>query len=314
MEIATFAPVLIPTLNRYEHFRRCVESLSRCTYADQTELVIGLDFPPSEKYVEGWKKICEYVNTISGFGKVTIFRREENFGVDKNIDDISEYAAKKYDCYIFSEDDNEFSPNFLDYINQGLDIYKDNPQVFAICGYNYPIDLSDYNKAYYFSHEFAAWGYGGWFEKAKRVSDIIKSPKYVIDLYKSYPLSVYFKNNLKLMVLSTRIGDGFLGDIYLTSFLHSHNVFTVFPSVSLVRNWGHDGSGINCSLMEKSLEEIYTKQRIADESTFSFDNDLPIEINKNINKKIVSFKHKSFAEKIKQFICFVLIRMYAKFK
>lgn len=314
MEITAFAPVLIPTLNRYEHFRRCVESLSRCTYADKTELVIGLDFPPSEKYVEGWKKICEYVNTISGFGKVTIFRREENFGVDKNIDDISEYAAKKYDCYIFSEDDNEFSPNFLDYINQGLDIYKDNPQVFAICGYNYPIDLSDYNKAYYFSHEFAAWGYGGWFEKAKRVSDIIKSPKYVIDLYKSYPLSVYFKNNLKLMALSTRIGDGFLGDIYLTSFLHSHNVFTVFPSVSLVRNWGHDGSGINCSAMEKSLEEIYTKQRIADKSTFSFYNDLPIEINKNINKKIVSFKHKSFAEKIKQFICFVLIRMYAKFK
>ena len=49
----TFYPVIIYTLNRYEHFRRCVESLARNTHAEQTELVIGLDYPPSEKYVEG---------------------------------------------------------------------------------------------------------------------------------------------------------------------------------------------------------------------------------------------------------------------
>ena len=47
----TFYPVVIPTLNRFDHFRNCVESLVRCTHADKTELIIGLDFPPYEKYI-----------------------------------------------------------------------------------------------------------------------------------------------------------------------------------------------------------------------------------------------------------------------
>ncbi len=312
MEITTFAPVLIPTLNRYEHFRRCVESLSRCTHADKTELVIGLDYPPSEKYIEGWEKICSYVSTISGFAQVTILKREYNYGVQENVYDIRKYASKKYDRFIMTEDDNEFSPNFLDYINQGLEIYKDNPQVYAICGYNYPIDMSSYKYNYYFSHEFAAWGYGSWFEKQEKVFKIIQSPKYVIDFYKSYPLSVYLKNNFKLMSLATRIGDGFLGDVYLTSYLHSRKAYSVFPKISKVRNWGHDGTGINCGTMEKKLEVLYTKQSIDEETEFNFSEDLPIGINKFVNRKVQAFMKPPFRMIIRRLLSFILIWLYAK--
>lgn len=68
-EIREYAPILIPTLNRYKHFRRCVESLSKCTHAEKTELVIGIDYPPVEKYREGWEKISEFITTITGFKK-----------------------------------------------------------------------------------------------------------------------------------------------------------------------------------------------------------------------------------------------------
>ena len=33
-----FAPVLIPTLCRYDHLKRCIESLSACTHAEKTDL------------------------------------------------------------------------------------------------------------------------------------------------------------------------------------------------------------------------------------------------------------------------------------
>ena len=49
-EIKEFAPVLIPTLNRYEHFKRCLESLERCTWAEKTDVYVALDFPPSDKF------------------------------------------------------------------------------------------------------------------------------------------------------------------------------------------------------------------------------------------------------------------------
>jgi hypothetical protein len=311
MKIECYAPVLIPTLNRYEHLKRCVESLSKCTHADKTELVIGLDYPPSEEYVEGWKKICDYVQNISGFAVVTVLKRDYNYGVLKNFRDIKEYASKKYDRFIISEDDNEFSPNFLDYINKGLEIYKDNPNIYAICGYNYPIDMSGYEFEYYFSHEFAGWGYGSWFEKQEKVFKIIQSPKYVIDFYKSYPLNVYFKNNFKLMYLATCIGDGFLGDVYLTSYLHSRNMFTVFPKESKVRNWGHDGSGANCGILQDA--SFYSSQPIDGRSDFVFEN-IPFSINKKINRRIVSFKNIPFKSKIRVLLLFVLVWTYVRIK
>lgn len=51
-----YAPVIIPTLNRYDHFIKCLESLEKCSGAEYTEVFVALDFPPSNKYIEGWKK------------------------------------------------------------------------------------------------------------------------------------------------------------------------------------------------------------------------------------------------------------------
>ena len=62
MEIITYAPVLITTLNRYEHFVRCLESLERCTGSENTEVYVALDYPPSEKYKGGWVKISSYLS------------------------------------------------------------------------------------------------------------------------------------------------------------------------------------------------------------------------------------------------------------
>lgn len=47
VKITHYAPVIIPTLNRYVHLKRCVDSLAKCTHAPDTELIIGLDYPPT---------------------------------------------------------------------------------------------------------------------------------------------------------------------------------------------------------------------------------------------------------------------------
>lgn len=125
----TFYPVIIPTLNRYTHLRRCVESLARNTHASETELIIGLDYPPSEKYVEGYRQVKAYLPTITGFKKVTIFERPENWGAVKNYTHLINYVFNTYDAFIATEDDNEFSPCFLDYMNLMLQRYKDDHRI-----------------------------------------------------------------------------------------------------------------------------------------------------------------------------------------
>ena len=108
MEKKIYAPVIIPTLNRYNHFKRCLESIEMCTGAEYTEVYVGLDYPPSEKYIEGWKKIDNYLaekEKNNRFKRLIVFRRGHNCGVGVNGSNGSllvEEVSKTYDRYIFS--------------------------------------------------------------------------------------------------------------------------------------------------------------------------------------------------------------------
>lgn len=80
-------------------------------------LVIGLDFPPSEHYQDFFKK-KECLHTIQSFKEIIILEAERNLGVVANCNRLYDYVQKQgYDSYIFTEDDNEFAPIFLEYIN-----------------------------------------------------------------------------------------------------------------------------------------------------------------------------------------------------
>ena len=68
MEKLICAPVIIPTLNRAEHFVRCIESLKKCKYAERTEIFISVDFPFLKRHEEGYDKIKKYLKgTFSKF-------------------------------------------------------------------------------------------------------------------------------------------------------------------------------------------------------------------------------------------------------
>ena len=50
MEINMYAPVIMPTLNRYDYFRQSIVSQKKCSGADKTDVYIGLGYSPLEKY------------------------------------------------------------------------------------------------------------------------------------------------------------------------------------------------------------------------------------------------------------------------
>ena len=253
-----YAPIFIPTLSRYEHFKRCVESLAKNKYAKETELYIALDFPLNETHWEGYNKIIEFVDIIKGFKAINIIKREENFGVLLNIQEGRKVVLQKYDRIIFSEDDNEFSPNFLEYINKGLRKYEFDQNVSAICGYRHPIKLSkNYFNNYFFYKGFSAWGYATWRHKpikldysTNELKNFIKNKEHIIEL--NYISGRHYKNVLESIVKNkNRRGDfaAFLSNI-------EKKQSCVFPVISKVRNHGHDGSGVNCVTNDTKLFSI----------------------------------------------------------
>ena len=285
-----YAPVIIPTLNRYEHFRKCLESLEKCTGAEFTDVYIALDYPPSDKYVDGWKKNDEYLRDKeinNRFKSLTVFRRETNyfFSGKGNAKTAIEDATKKSDSYIFSEDDNVFSLNFLEFINKGLETFKDRSDVYAICGYShYPIyDFKfDTNNYIFHNTDFSAWGYGIYKDKSTQLTKEVNEDRIlqkefswrkvpqIYRLYGSYRC-------LQSIQCGFQYGDYWIHDGVVTIYNIIKGQYLVVPKDSKVRNIGWDNSGQSFSNGMPTKYQQHAKkqlsQTIDDKSTFDFEGD-----------------------------------------
>jgi len=271
-----FAPVVIPTLNRHMHLKQCVESLSSCTHADKTDLFIFLDYPLKDGHKAGYELIKTYLPNIKGFKTVNVIMRENNFGPVANFSKSIEYVFERYDRLIFSEDDNEFSPNFLDYINKGLDKFENNNNVFAVCGYNFPAESPPkYKYNYFFYQRFSAWGTGIWKNKFpvepvwdyNKIAEFTNNKNYANILKRQaerhyYRLLYCIKNKITIY-----------GDEVLILICIIRNQYCVYPVESKVRNNGHDGTGVHGSLI---VNNLYSKQKIDDSTEFEYNGEAPL--------------------------------------
>ena len=270
-----YAPILIPTLNRYNHLKRCVESLAKCTHADKTDLFIALDYPLKEEHWEGYRQIKEYVSSIEGFNTITIIQRDHNYGPVENFSNAQNQIYEKYDRIICSEDDNEFSPNFLDYINKGLDRYEDDPKIIAICGdegvFKPPVD---YEQNYVIRKGFSAWGYGTWLHRKYKT---IYTPEELKSFLKEKDmrrwLRFYYKNHYYTILSYIMNKKAIWGDGAIAVDMIAQDTFCVYPTKSLVRNYGHDGSGVHGGYIQDSP---YSKVEIDNRPTFEYIGEAPV--------------------------------------
>lgn len=302
-----FAPVLIPTLNRHMHFKRCVESLSVCTHADKTDLYIFLDYPLKDSHWEGYELIKAYLPNIKGFKTVNVIEREKNYGAVDNIFKSLEYVLERHDRLIFSEDDNEFSPNFLDYINKGLDRFEDDENVLAVSGYCQPIKIpKNYDGNYHYQRRLAAWGFGTWKKKWKSfnysIEELISYTKKCANALKLYKRS---QIHLVSVLEAIKYRTDFYGDVAVGFYMTmNENVRCINPTISKVRNHGHDGTGVHCGSMQS---DVYKIQEIDNEKEFKF-----IDATRNdylIQKELRKFFGLSIKGKIKAlkaYVCFKL--------
>lgn len=249
--ITHFAPIIIPTLCRYNHLKRLLESLSANKYADKTEVYIGLDYPSKESHWDGYRKICSLLESeVYPFKALHVIKRERNygFGPQGNFYTLRHMIEDKYDRYIVTEDDNEFSPLFLEYININLEKYKERRDVFCVCGYQFKDLNIETDATQLLMPLFNAWGTGYWTDKRK-LCDKYTTHEGIKTLIDDKNVRRHFSKKLKLLyldLLKCYKQQRILGDVIISAYLIHKNMTCVFPVKSLVRNWGWDGSGTNC--------------------------------------------------------------------
>ncbi len=253
-----YAPIIIGTHDRYEHLKKCIQSLAKNKLASESVLIVGIDFPASHQYIENNKKIIDFCEDLTGFERVIIHKRKSNLGGFENFRQLREFAFNLSDRVIISEDDNLFHTDFLSYINKGLDLYKDNDDVFSVCGYNFePISKENHKNGTLFLKSYSAWGTGLWRDK-----------------FNSMPLgkgeyNYLLKSFRKIKEVNTSIGmhvlgnymhalkrDKVYGDTWISLYLYEKNKYCLFPESSLVKNFGHDGSGEHCRVNNVLNEQV----------------------------------------------------------
>lgn len=255
-----FVPVVIPTLNRVNHLSRCIMSLADNYGADNTDLIISLDYPPDEKYFEGYNEVKDFLSEDGWkqkFKSVQVIIQEKNLGPNKNILYLYEIAEKQCDCCIFTEDDNVFSTNFLLYVNKGLGIFKDDERVLGICGRKEVEWKAKKDDTVTASKIFPGYGVGIWFEKEKRLANeakrlLLKKESFSFDnlmrlrkrnkvLFNKYVLSVLINRKKPFWV------DGELAMIDTTRAIYMYYTdhFCIVPITSKSDTRGDDGSGVN---------------------------------------------------------------------
>lgn len=276
-----YAPVIIPTLNRYDHFQKCLESLEQCVDADKTTVYIGLDYPPSEKYVDGWKRIDSYLKEKEEhhlFRELIVIRREVNCGIlgEKSNGRLLHNQLKKegYDRCIFSEDDNLFAPNFLVYMNKGLDIFYGDDDVLCICGYTHPYSLKFKDNTFFFHNVYcSAWGVGEWIHKVdeyRRWTD----PKKFRDSFSLSNLMKIFKVGRRKVLIYLNLCKNYepvpMTDYNMGVYAALNDKNVVCPKISLVRNIGCDGTGLSFHEVDREYTERMNSQPISCDTNFDF--------------------------------------------
>lgn len=296
-----YAPVIIPTLCRYEHFVRCIESLRKNTWAEHTDVYIGLDYPLKEAQWDGYKKIKDYLRTsFPEFHHLYVIEQKQNIGAAKNAALLAETCAIKHDRYIYAEDDLEFSPNFIQYMDLALQKYEDDESVEMVVGYSYPINWKAAKNCTVVKQNFngSAWGKGVWLKKRMVTQAYLKSNGLIKDFsraYKEKALEEMIDFAVKDYVTFAGSGwsktHGFLNsptDVAMRIDLAVNHKYAIMPLISKVRNHGYDGTGLYCQRIEgDSSNEFcvdnysFSFQPIDESETFELIEDTAFDMKEN---------------------------------
>lgn len=236
------APIALFTYNRLWHTKQTVEALQANAGAGDSDLVIYSDGP---KHPEDAGKVAElraYLKGLSGFRTVSLVERPSNLGLARSIISGVTEMVSRHGQVIVLEDDLVTSPHFLKFMNEGLDLYRNDKEVASICAYLYPV--SSRMRETFFLKGADCWGWATWkrawdvFEPdGRKLLSELRGRKLTreFDLGGSFP----FTRNLRRQIEGKN--DSWAVRWYASAFLAG--MVSLYPGVSLLRNIGFDGEG-----------------------------------------------------------------------
>lgn len=241
----TPAPILLFVYNRPEHVRQCIASLQANELAAQSPLFIYSDAAKTPESREGVEQTRRFIRDIDGFASVTIIEREQNWGLARSIIDGVTTQVNHFGRVIVMEDDLIAAPYFLQFMNDALETYKDEPRVGHIQGCDFTQDTSLPDT--FLIKWTGSWGWGTW-DRAWKLFN--PNGKELLQQLEERNLTHRFDFNSTYgytRMLRRQIeGKNNSWAIRWNASLFLADILSLNAGRSLIRNTGFDGSGTNC--------------------------------------------------------------------
>ena len=123
------APILLFVYNRPQHVERAIGSLLQNREAAASDLYVFSDAARSAEDAAAVEMVRKEIADIQGYRSVSVVERNENFGLARSIIEGVTSIVNRYGRVIVLEDDLVVSPYFLRFMNDALEVYKDEPRV-----------------------------------------------------------------------------------------------------------------------------------------------------------------------------------------
>lgn len=183
------APIVVFCYNRPQHLRKTIEALADNDLARDSILYVycdgarewggeesketignyitkryGLMYCSKRDYDTYLKRIQEtrdIAHNQKGFKEVYVIEREKNLGLAANITDAVTEIINQYGCVIAFEDDVVSTRGCLTYLNEALDVYKNDERVMHISAWMYP-NKGQFPTTFFYDSPYPAGGWATW--------------------------------------------------------------------------------------------------------------------------------------------------------
>ena len=250
--MTNLAPIIVFSYNRPDHLRQTLDALVKNDLADNSVLYIYCDGAKANATDEQIANIQEnrrVAHAAQGFKQVHVIERESNIGLKNNIVGAVTEIVNQYGRVITLEDDVITSSGFLNFMNEGLEMYKDDEQVMHISGYMWP-HRCKLPETIFYPVPYPGGGWATWKRAWQHYTDDTAT------LYNYWSMRWDEFNKFGGDYLQRQLVANYKGTLK-TWFVKWYAVMlmrqalTLYPGHSLTNNIGFDEQATNCYTTDK---------------------------------------------------------------
>lgn len=223
-----------------------MEALLKNPECANMDIVFFCDGAKAEKDLPGVTATREYIHSLTGFRNIYKQFREKNLSTGPNFEQGIQYLCDNYDQFIVVEDDLVVTPNYLRYMLDALEFYREEKSIFTISGYAFPLRVGDYPYDTVIHERFSCYGWASW---SDRVRNVIWDHQQLEKIRRTSPRfkSRLDKEGMDLYRILKKQLNGTIStwDIQMQVQVAENNLKVVYPVISKSSNIGFDNESTN---------------------------------------------------------------------